>query len=177
MWLRSAKILRKVLETWGHLNCNEKPPAYTGVKNSHDINYNHWLCQRTKKSIEHEVDSDTNCKWCTWTVSKDLVKVMEVLEYGRWAKTNQTTAFFRSARILRKVLETWGDLLLLKLKWKIISQHWSENLQGIQPDQLISARRPNLIIINKKKKRNLQNCGLCCPSWQQNKTERMGKEG
>ena len=35
-------------------------------------------------------------------------------------------------------------------------------------------RRPDLIIINKKKKKeNLQNCGLCCPSWPQNKTERM----
>ena len=32
----------------------------------------------------------------------------------------------------------------------------------IQTDHLISARRPDLIIINKKKE-NLQNCGLCCP--------------
>ena len=39
----------------------------------------------------------------------------------------------------------------------------------IQTDHLISARRPNLIIINKKKE-NLQNCRLCCPSWPQNKT-------
>ena len=35
---------------------------------------------------------------------------------------------------------------------------------NIQTDHLISARRPDLIIINKKKKKeNLQNCGLCCP--------------
>ena len=38
----------------------------------------------------------------------------------------------------------------------------------IQTDYLISARRPDLIIINKKqkkkkKKENLQNCRLCCP--------------
>ena len=32
----------------------------------------------------------------------------------------------------------------------------------IQMDHLISARRSDLIIINKKKE-NLQNCGLCCP--------------
>ena len=31
----------------------------------------------------------------------------------------------------------------------------------IQTDHLISARRPDLIIINKKKKENLQNCELC----------------
>ena len=43
----------------------------------------------------------------------------------------------------------------------------------IKTDHLISARRPDLIIINKKKKKkkkkrkqekeNLQNCGLCYP--------------
>ena len=44
----------------------------------------------------------------------------------------------------------------------------------VQTNHLISARRPNLIIINKKKKKkkkkkekekkeNLQNCRLCCP--------------
>ena len=46
----------------------------------------------------------------------------------------------------------------------------------IQTDHLISARRPDLIIINKKKKENLQNCRLCCPGRPQNKTERMWKE-
>ena len=37
----------------------------------------------------------------------------------------------------------------------------------IQTDHLISARRPNLIMIKKKRKKkktmNFQNCGLCCP--------------
>ena len=47
----------------------------------------------------------------------------------------------------------------------------------IQTDHLISARRPDLIIINKKKiKENLQNCRFCCPSWTHNKTERMRKK-
>ena len=45
----------------------------------------------------------------------------------------------------------------------------------IQTDHLISARRPDLIIINKKKKKkeNLQNCRFCCPGRTQNKTERI----
>ena len=43
---------------------------------------------------------------------------------------------------------------------------------AIQTDHLISARRLDLIIINKKKE-NLQNCGLYCPGRPQNKTERM----
>ena len=42
----------------------------------------------------------------------------------------------------------------------------------IQTDLLISARRPDLIIINKKKE-NLQNCRICCPGGPQNKTKRM----
>ena len=46
----------------------------------------------------------------------------------------------------------------------------------IQTNHLISARRPDLIIINKKKK-NLQNCGLCCPGEPQNKTDGKWKEG
>ena len=46
----------------------------------------------------------------------------------------------------------------------------------IHTDHLISARRPDLIIINKKKE-YLQNCRLCCLSGLQNKTERMWKEG
>ena len=45
----------------------------------------------------------------------------------------------------------------------------------IQTDHLISARRPDLIINNKKE--NLQNCGFCCPGWPQNKTEKMWNEG
>ena len=41
---------------------------------------------------------------------------------------------------------------------------------NIQTDQLIPARRPDLIIINKKKE-SLQNCRLCCPSGLQNKSK------
>ena len=33
----------------------------------------------------------------------------------------------------------------------------------IHTDHLISARRPDLTIINHNKKENLQNCRLCCP--------------
>ena len=47
---------------------------------------------------------------------------------------------------------------------------------NIHKDHLISARRPDLIIINKQRG-NLQNCRLCCPRWAQNKTERMWNEG
>ena len=44
---------------------------------------------------------------------------------------------------------------------------------NIQTDHLIPARRPDLIIINKKKKENLQNCRLFSPGEPQNKSKGM----
>ena len=55
------------------------------------------------------------------TITKALLKVLEDLEVGGPVETIQTTALLRTARILRRVLETWGDLLSLKLQWKTIS--------------------------------------------------------
>ena len=52
------------------------------------------------------------------TVTKGLLKGLEDLEVGGRV---ETTALLRMARILRRVLETWGDLLSLKLQWKTIS--------------------------------------------------------
>ena len=55
------------------------------------------------------------------TVTKGLLRGLEDLEIGGWVETIQTTALLRMARILRRVLETWVDLLSLKLQWKTIS--------------------------------------------------------
>ena len=50
------------------------------------------------------------------TVTKGLLKGLEDLEFGRRVQTIQTTTLLRTAR--RRVLETWGDLLSLRLQWK-----------------------------------------------------------
>ena len=55
------------------------------------------------------------------TITKGLLKVLEDLEVGGRIETIQTTALLWTARILRRVLETWGDLLSLKLQWETIS--------------------------------------------------------
>ena len=55
------------------------------------------------------------------TVTKWLLKGLEDLEVGGRVETIQTTALLRTSRILRRVLETWGDLLSLKIQWKTIS--------------------------------------------------------
>ena len=56
------------------------------------------------------------------TVTKRLLKGLEDLEAGGRVETIQTTTLMRIARILRRVLETWGDLLSLKLLWKTLNE-------------------------------------------------------
>ena len=53
-------------------------------------------------------------------IAEGLLKGLEDLEVGGRVETIQTTALLRTARILRRVLETWGDLLSLKPQWKTI---------------------------------------------------------
>ena len=45
------------------------------------------------------------------SVTEGVLKGLEDLEVGRRVETIQTTALLKTARILRRVLETWGDLL------------------------------------------------------------------
>ena len=54
------------------------------------------------------------------TVTKGLLKGLEDLVRRGLVETIQTTKLLRTARILRRVLDTWGDLLSLKLQWKAI---------------------------------------------------------
>ena len=55
------------------------------------------------------------------TVTEGLLKGQKDLEVGRGVETIHTTVLLKTARILRRVLETWEDLLSLKLKWKTIN--------------------------------------------------------
>ena len=54
------------------------------------------------------------------TITKVSFKGLEDLEVGGRVETIQMTALLRTARILRRVLETWGDLQSFKLQWKTI---------------------------------------------------------
>ena len=55
------------------------------------------------------------------TVAKGLSKWQEDLEVGGRVETIQTTALWRTAGILRRIQETWANLLSLKLQWKTIN--------------------------------------------------------
>ena len=79
-------------------------------------------CKRTKKKAEHEVEGDTDCTWYAWNGLQRLreKRLAEVEIRGR-INTRQTSVLLRLARILRGVLETWGDLLSLRLQCKTTS--------------------------------------------------------
>ena len=61
-------------------------------------------------------------------VIKDLMQGVDCLDITKWVETTQATASLRSARILRRVLETCGDLLSLKLQWEITNKRWCKKL-------------------------------------------------
>ena len=65
------------------------------------------------------------------TITKGLLKGLKDLEVGGRIETLQTTALLRMARILRRVLETWGDLLSLKLQWKTSPNTDVKNSRGV----------------------------------------------
>ena len=60
------------------------------------------------------------------TVTKGLLKGLEDLEVGGRVETIQATVLLKTAWILRRVLETWGDLLTLNPQWKTIGLRWCE---------------------------------------------------
>ena len=66
--------------------------------------------------MEHESDSDTCCNWCSFIVTKRVVQGLEDRKIKGRMGTIQTTAQMRSAKILRRFLETSGDFLSLKFQ-------------------------------------------------------------
>ena len=91
------------------------------------------------------------------TVTKELIREQEDLEIRGRVVTTRTTSL-KSARILGRVLETRGDLLSLPVKDHQLTLMWKtlmNNNDNMHTDHLISARRPDLIIINKKKKKRI----------------------
>ena len=65
------------------------------------------------------------------TVTKGLLKGLEDLEVGGRVETIQMTALLRTARIPRRGLETYGDLLSLKLQWKPSANTDVKNSKGV----------------------------------------------
>ena len=88
------------------------------LKESEKKDKYHDLARELKKLWNMKVTIVPNVTGALDTVTKGLLKSLEDLEVGGRVETIQTTALLRTARILRRVLETWGDLLSLRLQWK-----------------------------------------------------------
>ena len=95
-------------------------PADHRVKLKENEKKDKYLARKFKKLWNMKVTIIPIVIGAFGTVTKGLLKGLEDLEVGGREETIQTTALLRTARILRRVLETWGDLLFLKLQWKII---------------------------------------------------------
>ena len=86
-------------------------------------------CKKRDKYIDIARELKKNYGIWRWQLYQLwLVLGLEDLEVGGRVETIQTTALLKTARILRRVLETWGDLLSCKLQWKTISLRWCEKL-------------------------------------------------
>ena len=74
-----------------------------------------------------------------------MEKRIVIQEVGKRIVTILTTALLNNARILWKVLVTWGDLLSFRLQWKNSSYNWCKNLPNNYDNN-----NPDLVIIKKK---------------------------
>ena len=83
------------------------------------------LVRELKKTMEHEGDNCTSCGWCFWYSYQRIIKGTGGLGIRGRVDTIQTTTSLRTTIILRRVLETWEELLSLKLQLMTIS--WGEN--------------------------------------------------
>ena len=161
-FIRSARISRKVLKTWGDLLSRRLKRKTTRSENSQMskiiiiparrpdliiINnkkkkknlQNCRLCcpgwplkECEKKDKYLDLAREVKKRWnmqvtimpivisAFGTVTKGLLKGLEDLEIGGRVETIQTTALLRTIRILRRIMETWGDLLSLRLQYKTI---------------------------------------------------------
>ena len=66
------------------------------------------------------------------TVPKSLEKRLLKLDIGGRIETIQTTVLLKSSWILKRVLETGGDLLSLRIQRKTTSKNWCANLAKIR---------------------------------------------
>ena len=110
---RSAKILRRVLETGGKLLLHKlhgKPSANAGVNNFQRNKKNKYQSllenRKTNKLWNMKVTITPILIGALGTVTKGLIQGLENLEIKGRVETIQTTVLLRSTRILRRVLET-----------------------------------------------------------------------
>ena len=71
-----------------------------------------------QKFVKHVSGSDTKCSWCAWNGPEIFERGLEGEIRGR-IETIQNVVLLRSAKIFRKFLKNWEDLLSLRFHWTI----------------------------------------------------------
>ena len=92
----------------------------------HGINLKEWEEKDKYQDLARELKKLWNMKvtivpiviGVLGTITKGLLKGLEDLESGGQVDTIQMATLLRTARILRRVLETWGHFLSVKLPVK-----------------------------------------------------------
>ena len=121
-WDRSEywKEFWRLEETCCLSNSRDKPSSYAGVKNSKRSKIIIVIIIIKENLLNTKVTVIPIVIGELGSVTNGLVQGLENLEIRGQVETIPTTALLRPARILRKVQETWGDLLSLKLQWETI---------------------------------------------------------
>ena len=82
------------------------------------------LARELKKTVEHESDVYINYNWCSWYSYQKITKRTggfgNKRTSGDYSNYCIVEILLRTTRILRRVLETWRDLLSFRLQWKTI---------------------------------------------------------
>ena len=89
------------------------------------------LVRKLKKTVEHELTITPIVIGIVGIVSKIVVEGLKELEIRGRVEINQTNVLLRSAWILRRVLETWQDLLSLGIQWETIGHSEVKTQRGI----------------------------------------------
>ena len=87
--------------------------------------------------MEHEDDGDTNGAWCVW---KGWERRLEEIQSRGRIETIQTTEISRLTRILKRMQETGGNLLSLRIKWKLLKtcKEWNNNSNNLTSEDKLN---------------------------------------
>ena len=152
------------------------------------------LAGEVKKQQNMKITVKQICSWCAWNdIQRLAMRTGEVgnrktgrdysnyiiVEVGQNTETpEETCCHFDSSEWLLAntgMKNSQGIIIIMHNPAPVLENDTHKLLWdfNVQTDQLIPARRPDFIIINK----NLQNCRLCCLGGPQNKSEGKWKEG
>ena len=90
---------------------------------------NHWEKWKENEKKDKYLDLAWELKkLCPWYSHQRIGKRTRGLGNKRTSGDNPNYSIIEIDQILRRVLETWGDLFLLRLQWKTISERWCGKL-------------------------------------------------